>query len=86
MDQSHGLPLESLMAPVFANVCHRLCGACCCPQVPLGMTTTATFHILNRGYDNLDLRFRLPPDESHVPMRIDFPEGACAMIYACCSC
>jgi len=43
-------------------------------QVPLGMKSWATFHIVNDGYDNLELRFRLPADESHLPISIDFPE------------
>eukprot|EP00798_Chlamydomonas_sp_ICE-L_P015727 gene15727-21848_t len=48
---------------------------CVLPPTPLGITSTATFYILNHGYDNLDLRYRLPADESHVPMSISFPEG-----------
>ncbi|GFH14482.1 calponin-homology (CH) domain-containing protein, partial [Haematococcus lacustris] len=43
--------------------------------VPLGVPSSSTFHILNNGYDNLELRFRLPADESHLPLRISFPEG-----------
>ncbi|KAF5834411.1 flagellar associated protein [Dunaliella salina] len=48
---------------------------CLLPPVPLGMKSWATFHIVNDGYDNLELRFRLPADESHIPISIDFPEG-----------
>eukprot|EP00798_Chlamydomonas_sp_ICE-L_P019407 gene19407-26065_t len=44
-------------------------------DVPLGITSTATFYILNRGFDNLDLTYRLPADSGHVPLSIDFPEG-----------
>jgi len=43
-------------------------------QVPLGMKSWGTFHIVNDGYDNLELRFRLPADETHLPISIDFPE------------
>lgn len=43
-------------------------------QVPLGVKSQATFYIINNGYDNLELKFRLPADESHLPMQIDFPE------------
>jgi len=42
--------------------------------VPLGVKSWATFHIVNDGYDNLELRFRLPVDESHIPISIEFPE------------
>lgn len=38
------------------------------------MKSWATFYIVNDGYDNLELRFRLPADESHLPISIDFPE------------
>lgn len=31
---------------------------CVLPPVPLGITSRATFAILNAGYDNLELRFR----------------------------
>jgi len=48
---------------------------CLLPPVPLGTKSWATFHIVNDGYDNLELRFRLPADESHIPISIDFPEG-----------
>jgi hypothetical protein len=42
--------------------------------VPLGFTSRGTFKIVNQGYDNLELRYRLPADEGHVPMKIEFPE------------
>jgi hypothetical protein len=43
-------------------------------QVPLGITSSSTFHIVNNGYDNLELRYRLPADESHLPLKLSFPE------------
>ncbi|GAX74871.1 hypothetical protein CEUSTIGMA_g2317.t1 [Chlamydomonas eustigma] len=48
---------------------------CVLPPVPLGFTSRGTFKIVNQGYDNLELRYRLPADEGHVPMKIEFPEG-----------
>ena len=42
--------------------------------MPLGVKSHASFHVVNGGYDNLELRFRLPADESHLPLQIEFPE------------
>ena len=47
---------------------------CVMPPVPLGVVSRATFTIINTGYDNLELRYRLPADEGHVPMKIEFPQ------------
>ena len=47
---------------------------CVLPPVPLGITSRATFSIINNGYDNLELRYRLPADEGHVPMKVEFPQ------------
>lgn len=44
-------------------------------QVPVGITTYATFHIKNQGYDNLELATRLPADTSRLPLTLEFPEG-----------
>lgn len=41
----------------------------------MGMVSEAMFHVVNDGFDNLELRYRLPPDEVHVPLSISFPEG-----------
>ena len=48
---------------------------CVLPPVPLGVRSQGVFNIINNGYDNLELKFRLPADESHLPMEMDFPEG-----------
>lgn len=48
---------------------------CILPPVPLGMRTQATFFIVNNGYDNLELQYKLPADDSHVPMEVSFPDG-----------
>lgn len=57
----------------LVKVCHSLF---LCKQVPLGMRSEARFHILNDGFDNLELRYRLPLDITHVPLSIEFPEGS----------
>ena len=45
------------------------------PTVPLGMESKATFYVINRGYDNLELKHKLPPDNDRVPIKLTFPEG-----------
>jgi hypothetical protein len=45
------------------------------PIVPLGVTSKMRFHIVNTGYDNLDLRYRMPIDPQRVPVVMSFPEG-----------
>jgi hypothetical protein len=42
--------------------------------VPLGVTSQATFHVVNAGYDNLELRYRLPADGAHTPLSLTFPQ------------
>lgn len=46
------------------------------PAVPLNVRSTGLFYINNDGYDNLELRFRLPADSDNVPLSLEFPEGA----------
>ncbi|EFJ49198.1 hypothetical protein VOLCADRAFT_90100 [Volvox carteri f. nagariensis] len=48
---------------------------CLLPPVPLGLRSTATFFVVNNGYDNLELKYKLPADEGHLPMEVEFPEG-----------
>ncbi|KAI8473771.1 MAG: hypothetical protein J3K34DRAFT_497953 [Monoraphidium minutum] len=45
------------------------------PAVPLGVVSRAVFHVVNDGYDNLELRVRLPADESCLPLKVELPEG-----------
>jgi hypothetical protein len=45
------------------------------PAVPLNVRSTCTFRVINDGYDNLDLKFRLPADKENVPLQLEFPEG-----------
>lgn len=45
------------------------------PTVPLGITSQATFWVINQGYTNLELKHRVSPT---VPIELDvqFPDGA----------
>jgi hypothetical protein len=45
------------------------------PAVPLGIASHAEFSIINDGYDNVDLRHRLPADSEHLPLQLKFPQG-----------
>ena len=45
------------------------------PPVPLGVTSVTSFWLLNQGYDNLDLQYKLPADSSNIPLELAFPEG-----------
>jgi hypothetical protein len=45
------------------------------PAVPLGIASHAEFSIINDGYDNVDLRHRLPADAEHLPLQLKFPQG-----------
>ena len=45
------------------------------PTVPLGIRSCVRFFVINHGYDNLELKYRLPMDSSRVPLTITFPEG-----------
>ncbi|DBA78771.1 TPA: putative protein fap47 [Trebouxia sp. C0004] len=49
---------------------------CIMPPVPLGFTSKAQFYVISQGYDNLQLKIRPPPDEQHLPLTFDFPEGS----------
>ena len=44
------------------------------PVVPLGVSSKAVFHVVNEGYDNLELQYKLPADKSKVPLSLSFPE------------
>lgn len=45
------------------------------PAVPLGQRAEAVFYLLNDGFDNLEVSYRLPADSSRVPFTIELPEG-----------
>lgn len=45
------------------------------PSVPLGQRSEAVFYVVNGGYDNLELKFRLPPDGRRIPLEVELPEG-----------
>ena len=43
--------------------------------VPLGVRTSAQIMVVNDGYDNLDLKVKMPVDSDKVPLSVDFPDG-----------
>jgi len=45
------------------------------PPTPLGIPSTQRFFIVNKGYDNLELQFKLPADTARLPLEVSFPEG-----------
>ena len=45
------------------------------PPVPLGQVAKGLFYVNNQGYEDLDLRFRLPADRTRMPITLEFPEG-----------
>jgi len=66
--------LEALGQGSFPQLSFDLCEVTL-PSVPLDVESQATFHVVNNGYDNLELSHRLPTDTSHVPLTLEFPEG-----------
>ena len=40
------------------------------PVVPLGVTSFCTMHILNHGYDNLEVQYKLPADNVNIPLEV----------------
>lgn len=45
------------------------------PIVPLGISSRATFRINNEGYQNVELKARLPKDIGKIPLALNFPDG-----------
>lgn len=45
------------------------------PIVPLGVRSRCLFHIVNEGYESLEVKYRLPTDNIRIPLTINFPEG-----------
>lgn len=45
------------------------------PIVPLGIPSKSTFKIINQGYQNVELKYKLPKDPGRLPISIEFPEG-----------
>ena len=46
------------------------------PTVPLGIKSTATFHIRNEGYENLELKWDIPMDTVRAPITLRLPSGS----------
>ena len=45
------------------------------PTVPLGHTAKASLYLINEGYDNLQVQYKLPLDDKRAPLTLEFPEG-----------
>ena len=45
------------------------------PIVPLGVTSKSVFRINNEGYQNVELKARLPKDIGKIPLALTFPDG-----------
>lgn len=45
------------------------------PIVPLGIRSAAYCWVLNNGYDQLELNYRLPLDKEQIPLLVEFPTG-----------
>lgn len=45
------------------------------PIVPLGVTSRSVFRINNEGYQNVDLKHRLPKDIGKIPLDLTYPDG-----------
>eukprot|EP00941_MAST-03F_sp_MAST-3F-sp1_P000816 g816.t1 len=43
--------------------------------VPLGITSKSKFYVKNAGYENLEVKYHLPKDQSKMPLALEFPEG-----------
>jgi len=45
------------------------------PIVPVNVRSRVLFHIINEGYESLEVKVRLPTDSIRIPLTINFPEG-----------
>lgn len=45
------------------------------PIVPLNTKSVAQFHIINNGYDSLELKYKILLDQSKLPITLIFPSG-----------
>ncbi|EKX37711.1 hypothetical protein GUITHDRAFT_116187 [Guillardia theta CCMP2712] len=45
------------------------------PTTPCGIPSEVTFFIINHGYDNLDIKYKLPADTAVIPLSFSFPLG-----------
>jgi hypothetical protein len=43
------------------------------PTVPLGWTSEAIFYVINEGYEQLELQYKLPLDKDQIPLKLEFP-------------
>ncbi|CAG9335550.1 unnamed protein product [Blepharisma stoltei] len=45
------------------------------PITPLGISSKSIFKINNEGYQNVELKYRLPKDAGRIPLQLNFPDG-----------
>ena len=45
------------------------------PVVPLGVKSRCVFQVINEGYEQLEIKHRLPADKERIPLNITYPEG-----------
>lgn len=45
------------------------------PVVPLGVESRCTFRIINDGYENLNLKYRVIQDISQINVKLSWPDG-----------
>jgi hypothetical protein len=46
------------------------------PVVPLNITATQVFNVINEGYEKLDLKYKLPSDTNKIPLKLKFVEDS----------
>lgn len=51
------------------------CSEIVMPTVPLNVPSRVCFHVMNVGYDHLELRYSLPADTARCPLQLHFPQG-----------
>lgn len=45
------------------------------PIVPLNTKAVGMFYIINSGYETLDLKYKIPLDQTKIPLELSFPNG-----------
>lgn len=45
------------------------------PIVPVNTASNATLHVINHGYETMQVRFRMPVDSARIPLQLAFKEG-----------
>eukprot|EP00698_Gefionella_okellyi_P007756 TRINITY_DN1898_c0_g1_i1.p1 TRINITY_DN1898_c0_g1~~TRINITY_DN1898_c0_g1_i1.p1 ORF type:complete len:2231 (+),score=540.36 TRINITY_DN1898_c0_g1_i1:707-6694(+) len=45
------------------------------PIVPIGTRTSATFYVINNGYETMQIRYKTPPDSTRIPLELKMLDG-----------